>query len=206
MAATDESVKARSRVPAAQRRDELISAAMHEFAQGGLHGTPVAAIARRVGVAQPYVFSLFASKRDLFLAAMERSYELIAQTFEHTAEEFHAGRLEAPDVFAAMGGAYVALLRSDRDWLMLQHQAFAACNDEVVRARVRRCYARVVELVRRLSGADDERVDEFFRYGMWLNVAAAVGVDDLSVRGSWICTALAGEGETGAASATPDAE
>ena len=63
---------ARRRVPAAERREELIAAAVHEFAHGGLHGTPVERIARRVGVAQPYVFSLFPSKRDLFLAALER--------------------------------------------------------------------------------------------------------------------------------------
>ena len=49
----------RQRVPAAERRDALIDAAVHEFAQGGLHGTAVDKIARRVGVAQPYVFSLF---------------------------------------------------------------------------------------------------------------------------------------------------
>jgi Bacterial regulatory proteins, tetR family len=38
-----------------------------EFARSGLHGTPVDRIARRVGVAHPYVFSLFGSKRELFL-------------------------------------------------------------------------------------------------------------------------------------------
>ena len=51
----------RQRVPAPERRDALIEAAVHEFAHGGLHGTPVDRIARRVGVAQPYVFSLFGS-------------------------------------------------------------------------------------------------------------------------------------------------
>ena len=35
----------RQRVPAAERRDALIEAAIHEFAHGGLHGTPVERIA-----------------------------------------------------------------------------------------------------------------------------------------------------------------
>ena len=65
---------ARQRVPASERRDALIDAAIHEFAQAGFHGTPVDRIARRVGVAQPYVFSLFGSKRELFLAAVERGF------------------------------------------------------------------------------------------------------------------------------------
>src|SRR6476660_1870633 len=128
------SPRARKRVPAAERREELISAAVHEFAHGGLHGTPVERIARRVGVAQPYVFSLFQSKRELFLAALDRSFERVAATFREAAGAFALGR--APDcesALEAMGDAYKALLRDDRDYLMLQHQCFAACDDEVVR-------------------------------------------------------------------------
>jgi hypothetical protein len=85
-----------------------------------------------------------------------------------------------------MGNAYVELLQSDRDALMLQHQSYAACDDEYIRDRVRAWYARLVAHVERLSGADDERIDDFFRYGMWLNVAAAMGVEDLSAGCEWV--------------------
>ena len=160
---------------------------MHEFAHGGLHGTPVDRIARRVGVAQPYVFSLFASKRELFLAAVERGFEQVAETFTKAAAGFDPARaLPDTDVLTAMGQAYVELLSSDRDYLMLQHHSYAACDDEVIRDRVRACYAQLVAHVERLSGADPERIDEFFRYGMWLNVAAAMGVEDLSVGCEWL--------------------
>ena len=43
-------------------------------------------------------------------------------------------------------------------------------------------YAELVALARELSGADAERLDDFFSHGMALNVAAAMGVDELSVR------------------------
>jgi AcrR family transcriptional regulator len=177
----------RQRVPASERRDALIEAAVHEFARGGLHGTPVDRIARRVGVAQPYVFSLFASKRELFLAAVERGFEQIAAAFTRAADEFDPETaLPETDVLSAMGNAYVELLESDRDFLMLQHQSFAACDDEVIRGRVRAAYAHLIAHVERLSGAEPERIDEFFRYGMWLNVAAAMGVEDLSAGCEWI--------------------
>jgi AcrR family transcriptional regulator len=177
----------RQRVPATERRDALIEAAVHEFAHGGLHGTPVDRIARRVGVAQPYVFSLFASKRELFLAAVERGFGLIAESFTQAAEEFGpAVALPDTDVLTAMGNKYVELLASNRDALMLQHQAYAACDDDVIRDRVRTCYAALVAHVKRLSGADSERLDDFFRYGMWLNVAAAMGVEDLSAGCEWL--------------------
>ncbi len=76
---------------------------------------------------------------------------------------------------------------------MLQHQSYAACDDELVRARVRHRYAELVELARELSGAEGEQLDEFFRYGMALNVAAALGVEDLSVGCDWVQTELLAE-------------
>jgi AcrR family transcriptional regulator len=179
---------ARRRVPAAERREELISAAVVEFAKGGLHGTPVERIARRVGVAQPYVFSLFPSKRDLFLAALERGFQRVANTFAGAAADYREGRAPADceDALQAMGRAYKELLANDRDSLMLQLQSYAACDDELVRTRVRRCYAELVAFAGELSGADAERLDDFFRHGMALNVAAALGVDDLSANCSWV--------------------
>jgi AcrR family transcriptional regulator len=177
----------RQRVPAAQRRDALIEAAVHEFARGGLYGTPVDPIARRVGVAQPYVFSLFGSKRELFLAAVERGFERTAEAFSRAAAEYDPETAPPDtDVLHAMGHSYGELLSQHRDYLMLQHQAYAACDDEVIRARVRAAYARLVAHVKGLSHADSERLDEFFRYGMWMNVAAAIGVEDLSAGCEWV--------------------
>lgn len=195
MASSSTEKHTRQRVPAAERRDALIEAAVHEFARTGLHGTPVDRIARRVGVAQPYVFSLFPNKRELFIAAVERGFELITATFTAAAEEFDPERAEpGTDVLLAMGQAYVEMLETDRDYLMIQHQSYAACDDEVIRDRVRRQYALLVSHVQRLSGADDDRVDEFFRYGMWLNVAAAMGVEDMSAGCEWMRVELADPG------------
>ena len=185
--ATPDSAGSRRRVPASERRDALIESAVHEFAQGGLHGTPVDRIARRVGVAQPYVFALFGSKRELFLAAVERGFTRVADTFTAAAEAYDPDAAPPDlDMLRAMGLAYSQLLTENRDCLMLQHQAYAACEDELIRERVRRLFAQLIAHVQDLSGAEPERIDEFFRYGMWLNVAAAMGVEDLSVGCDWV--------------------
>lgn len=186
-------------MPAAERRQALVAAAVHEFAHGGLHGTSVQRIAQRVGVAQPYVFALFGSKRELFLAALERSFERIAEAFRTSAADYNAGRarVDCDDVLEAMGGAYRELLASDRDYLMLQHQAYAACHDDVVRARARHCHAEAVTLVQRLSGAPSERVDDFIRHGMALNVAAAMDVEALSVDCPWVKAEVSGGSVSG---------
>ncbi len=185
---------ARRRVPAAQRREELIEAAVEEFARGGLHGTPVGDIARRVGVAQPYVFSLFATKRDLFLAASERCFERTEAVFAEAAAAYERGEApaEADTPLKAMGIAYLEMVHLDRASLMLQHQSYAACDDEVVREKIRMLFARLVERSRELSGAGDEELDEFVRQGMACNVAAALDVADLSVESDWVSAELAG--------------
>jgi AcrR family transcriptional regulator len=195
--AADTKSEPRKRVPAAERRDALIEAAVHHFAHGGLQGTKVSAIAADVGVAQPYVFSLFPTKRDLFLAAVGRCFEKERALFEAAAADFDGREPLEPeeDKLKAIGNAYVESLPGNPDLLLLQLQAYAACGDDKeIQAAVRREYARLVDLVRKLSGIEDnERLDGFFQAGMWLNVAAALGVEDFSVCSGWVDKSLAAD-------------
>jgi AcrR family transcriptional regulator len=187
---TSTSKQARQRVPAAERRDALIAAAVEEFAVGGLHATPVDRIARRVGVAQPYVFSLFPTKRDLFIAAVERGFQLTTEVFTETAAEFrraHAGTdYEHKDILRAFGVRYTELLASNRPMLMLQLHAYAACDDEVIRRHVRAAYEQLGRDVQALTGIDEDQLNEFLSIGMWLNVQAAIRSDDLDGLCDWI--------------------
>lgn len=180
----------RQRVPAAERRDALIAAAIEEFALGGLHGTPVDRIARRVGVAQPYVFSLFPTKRDLFIAAVERGFERVMALFTEKAEEFklaHPEGYERKDLLRWIGDSYIQLLAIDRSKLMFQLQAYAACSDETIRERVGAAYARLERHVSEITdAATEDEVNEFLSHGMWLNVQAALGRPDLEAACEWL--------------------
>src|SRR5262249_48889470 len=118
-------------------------------------------------------------------------------TFTKAAEEFDPATVPADlDVLDAMGKAYSEMLETDRDYLMLQLQAYAACDDEVVRDRVRAAYAGLMAQVEQVSQAEPERTDEFFRYGRWLTAAAAMGVEDLSVGCDWVQAERAAQAET----------
>jgi AcrR family transcriptional regulator len=189
VAATTKS-EPRKRVPAAERRDALIEAAVHHFAHGGLQGTKVSAIAADVGVAQPYVFSLFPTKRDLFLAADKRCFEKVSALFEKAGEDFDKNGPQEPeeDKLMAIGKAYMGSIAANPDLLLLQLQAYAACgDDEEIQTAVRRQYAKLVEVCRRVSGIDDdERLDSFFQTGMWCNVAAALGIEDFTIGSGWV--------------------
>src|SRR3954452_2496271 len=170
----------RSRMSAADRREALVRAAVPAFAHGGLHGTPVSTITEAVGVTQPYAFSLFKTKKGLFLAAVEHGFDRVEDT-SRTA----AGAAPGGEPLAAMGQAYVGLVE-DRALLRLQLQAYAASGDDDVRAVVHRRYAQLYRLVRDLSGADPDGLRRFFGEGMLLNVAAAIALPLLGDDDAWL--------------------
>lgn len=62
-----------SRLPAAQRREQLLDVAESLFAQQGYAGATTAQIAKAAGVTEPIIYRHFKSKRDLFVALIERT-------------------------------------------------------------------------------------------------------------------------------------
>ena len=59
------------RARAAATRQRIIEAATAEFTASGYHGTPMASIARRAGVAVQTVYFVFHTKPELFAAALD---------------------------------------------------------------------------------------------------------------------------------------
>src|SRR5574342_724264 len=162
---------AKTRLSADERRAEVVKVAMEEFARGGLDGTPTEAIAARVGVSQPYLFRLFGTKKELFLAAVDGCFERTLNAFRKGAE----GRTRS-GALQGMGEAYAGLLE-DRNVLLLQLQAYVACEDPEIRARVRSGFKRLTDFVAETADASDDEVRGFFQTGMLMNVVAAMDLD-----------------------------
>jgi AcrR family transcriptional regulator len=165
--------KSPARSSSEERREQLLDAAVKEFAANGFHATSTTVIATRAGISQPYVYALFPSKQDLFLAANERVVERIRGAFAEAAR----GLNDPADRLGAMGEAYLGFLE-DRDEIMFQHQANAAAGDPGLREPVRREFMRLIDDVGRLSGAPDEDVWNFMAKGMLLNVIAALDLPE----------------------------
>jgi AcrR family transcriptional regulator len=170
-------MKATTRISKEERRREIIEAATREFSVGGLHGTPVDAIAKRVGVSQPYLFQLFGTKKDLFIAAVHRTFERTVAAFRTAAAEAGEDAGQA-DILLAMGASYQQMLE-DRSLLLMQMQAYAACADEEIRDVVRDEMLRLVNFVQSASGAPEAAIREWLAYGMLMNVVAAMDLTDV---------------------------
>jgi AcrR family transcriptional regulator len=59
------------RLPAPERRRQLLDTATRVFAETGFHDTTMHQIAETAGVTKPVLYQHFASKRDLYLAVLE---------------------------------------------------------------------------------------------------------------------------------------
>jgi len=155
---------------AEDRREQVIKAAITVFARSGYEGATTAAIAAQVGVSQPYLFRLFPTKKDLFLAASERNMNDTLKLMREA-----AGGKTGCDALDAMADAYQEKLVSDREWLLMQLQSFAACYDEDIQRQTRRSMQNVWQEVETLTGLPAEDRVIFFAKGMFCNAIAAMG-------------------------------
>lgn len=175
------------RLTADERRAEVVEAAVKAFASGGLHGTSTEEIARLAGVSQPYLFRLFGTKRDLFLAAVSRSFERIEVAFtEAAAHPVTEIPYPLDPVLASIGRRYGELLE-DHSLLRMQLHAFAASDDAVIRDFVRDRFSHLITLVSERSGVPTADLRDFFAQGMLMNVAAAMQLDDSELAWGVMC-------------------
>lgn len=159
---------------AADRRKVIIEAAMHEFGEAGFHDVSTEAIAVRAGVSQPYVFRLFGTKKDLFIAAIEERTRQILEVFRLAVQ--HRGERTPLD---AMAAAYTEMLSTDVNVLRCQLHMWAAANDPRIGDAARASYLAIWRQAVELSGDNAETVRDFMAHGMLLTVVAALGIPEI---------------------------
>lgn len=168
------------------RRPVVLASAIRAFARSGYVGTTIADVGREADISAAYVFKLYPSKERLFVAALERCYELVEEALEAGASvAAGASGVDAQTpagILYAMGGAYAALV-ADRDLLMLQVHAQAAAGSPGIAAAVRSGVARVTTLVKTRSGAPDADVQRFIAFGQLCHLIVTVGIE--SADGPW---------------------
>jgi AcrR family transcriptional regulator len=157
-----------ARKSAEERREEITEIALRHFAEGGYHGTSTEAIAREAGISQPYLFRLFRTKKELFLACSDVCFARVGQVFTDAV----AAEPDRPPL-EAMGEAYEHRLLPDRHALLFQMQGYAISEPEI-RAHVRAGFQGLVDHVAALAGVTRAETWTFFSYGMLLNVTAAI--------------------------------
>jgi AcrR family transcriptional regulator len=178
-----------TRQTAAERREAILDAAVEEIAVAGFTGATTAAIAKRAGISQPYVFRFFPTKKELSLAVVDRCVSRILRDWEAAVPEPGETRLQT------LGRTYVQALPSRRAELMVHLNGYAAAEDpdvaEAMRHHLSRVYRYVILQAKR-DGVPDPNAAaaEFLARGFLINAAMAVGLETALTGEEWagICS------------------
>ncbi|MGP1310902.1 MAG: TetR/AcrR family transcriptional regulator [Phycisphaerales bacterium] len=123
-----------SRLPAAQRKEQLLDTAATLFAERGYSGATTAELAKAAGVTEPIIYRHFASKKALFVALIDRTGERTIELWENelASAKSPAERLQR------MIGANPMVLERGRGVYRVIVQAMTEIEDEDILAAIRR--------------------------------------------------------------------
>ena len=172
------------RLPAAERRRQLLDVALHVFAEKGFHGGSMNDVAEAAGVTKPVLYQHFASKQSLYRelvndlgAELERAIVEAVADVLGPRQQVEAG-FRAYFRWATSQGAAFRVLFADRNRLDIELAAAVAKVESMVADRV----ASLI-VVEGLS--DDER--QVLAYGVvgiaestsrrWLGLGLGPGLD-----------------------------
>ena len=123
---------ATTRLPAAERRQALVDAALRVFMARSYRGATTAEIAREAGISEPILYRHFPSKRDLYFACLDRAWAGLRELWEEAIE------VNPDQPFSAMARCYFDLKERKLLLAELWMQAVTeAAEDPEIRRRLR---------------------------------------------------------------------
>jgi AcrR family transcriptional regulator len=138
-----------TRLPAAARREQLLSVALEVFAHQGFHGTAMNDVAVAAGVTKPVLYQHFQSKRQLYLALLDDVGQRLRQTIEKAGTASGGPRAQVEAGFRA----YFQWVKDDRDAFLLLFGSGARRDEEFADA-VRRFEIAIADTIAPFIQAD----------------------------------------------------
>ena len=135
-------VRAR-RLPANDRRRQIIESAREAFAGQSYAKVGTADLAKAAGVSEPALYRYFSSKKELFLATIRSTGPRLLELWQSIAYD-----VEDPlETLWSIGVHYYDYLQSQSGDMRLQFQAISEADDPEVRDALRENFARFVDFV-----------------------------------------------------------
>lgn len=165
----------RKRVPAEERREDVLRVAAEVIARDGMHAASTAEIAKRAGISHAYLFRLFPKKEDLLLAVSHRCGDAMHQAMIGAGERAKA---RGEDPLVAMGIEWTNQLTDHTNLLVSMQSITASRSIPELGDRLREAWGEVVDDIARLSGGSPDEVRAFVAQGMLLQVISALGAEE----------------------------
>jgi AcrR family transcriptional regulator len=112
--------------PKRDRREDILRASLHLFAEKGFHGTSMRDIAREADITEGLIYHYFASKRDLFRAIIEEhSFLPLLRTLPDL-----AGQLDLRALLIVLARGFFDVLRQNTELVRLLLQEVQVFPEE----------------------------------------------------------------------------
>ncbi|HJE60803.1 MAG TPA: TetR/AcrR family transcriptional regulator [Nocardiopsis listeri] len=168
----------RPRVGIERRREQILAAGLKEFSHKGFHGGSTVAIAKDVEISHPNLFRVYSTKKELFVAVLERTFADIER------EMLVPGERAEEDPLRVMSDGWGVLMER-REVMLILLQGYAAANDPDIRDVMHRWTRDVFERFEALPKVDTDQAHEFFADGMLYMVAASIGLPGRAESDEW---------------------
>ncbi|HVM34760.1 MAG TPA: TetR family transcriptional regulator [Actinomycetota bacterium] len=134
------------------RRDDILKASLHLFAEKGFHGTSMRDIAKEADITEGLIYHYFASKRDLFRAIIdEHSFLPLLRTLPDL-----AGQLDLRALLIVLARGFFDVLRQNTELTRLLLQEVQVFPEE----RETFFADAVGQSINELAAIFDERMNE----------------------------------------------
>ena len=137
------------RLPASERREQILDVAIQVFARNGFHGSSMNDIADAAGVTKPVLYQHFDSKQDLYLALLDEVGSRMIATIKNAQDTATGGRSLTELGFES----YFAWVAEDHDAFLLLFGSRASRDEESTMA-IRRITSDVAREIEPLISAD----------------------------------------------------
>jgi Transcriptional regulator len=165
------------RIPASERREQILAAASRVFGERGYAGATTDQVAQEAGISQPYVVRMFGSKENLFVEVLGRALDKLTATFRAAIAASEEAGEDLETRGTRMGMAYADLI-ADRGILLSLMQAFTMGHEPVIGLAARTGFHAIYSLLRDEAGLAADDVVEFLAHGMLFNTLIALRMTD----------------------------
>ena len=184
------------RLPAAERREQMLNAASIVFGERGYTGATTDAVAKAAGVSQAYIVRTFGSKENLFVETASRAVDKTIEIFRTAAQG-----VESPqELIREMGHAYVKLV-ADRGILLTMMHLFTMGHHERFGQLARDEFMRIYRVLHHEIGMSPKATEKFLAKGMLINTVLGMRLTDVmktdpDIQGFLACTFTQEEAES----------
>jgi AcrR family transcriptional regulator len=178
--------KKRKRLPAAQRKKQILLCAVKVFGQSSYRAARVADIAAEAGISEAAVYKYFPSKRSIYLEILKHMSERILIFWQEEVDK----EQDALDAMRNMALAYLTRMRSHPDEVRVQFKAIAEVNDGFIAEQLRLDHQNYREFIGKVlkKGIQQGRIREdvdvdaltwiYDAVGVRLNLAKLLSLDE----------------------------